>query len=48
MNECGDSNQFFIYCSATGDGKMVKKDGDFKMDVDETKQPAVAAASAKK
>lgn len=30
----------FILC--VGDGKMVKKDGDFKMDVDESK-PAVAA-----
>lgn len=27
-----------------GDGKMVKKDGDFKMDVDENKQVVVAAA----
>ena len=36
----------FFFCLGTGDGKMVKKDGDFKMEVEDSKA-AVPAAGKK-
>lgn len=38
---CGDWTTVKHFLYVIGDGKMVKKDGDFKMDVEENK-PAVA------